>query len=768
MAVRQNVIKIGSREAPALELDNAEIISVNGQLACDLLCEEIPIDTLEIQCRYDRMRRGFAPSDFDGLQTADGLTLAARSASSGSVPDIPYAAGLWYYNDGNYIGKFYVSDAKRTGKYVYTITAQSAIGVLDGMTYYGGLMLNVPLADALRDILLTDGLQDTKTAFLTDLYASLTLADGLDAVRVTGWIPVGTKREALHHVLFAAGLNIFKAETDAFLIARVSGTSAGSIDARNIYDSGSVDLTDRVKRVEVAEHSFVENPNAEETVLYDNTESSVDTEAVICFDSAPVVVGTVKATGTIRIKKINVNAAVVSGVGTLAGKPYAHITQTITRDNANVLDGQTVTVTEATCVNSINSNAVADRVFAFHTQRKPMQLGVVLNGEQCGRKYACKSPYGDPAAAYITAMRIAASAIAKADCTVIDGYTPAQYASEFNNVVLLTGSGTFTVPEVVFASASPRIRVVLIGGGMGGDGGNPGKDGKSKIADSNDDMAAPGSPGNNGAPGRRVVVQIEGSRLQRSYTYTCGAGGEGGAGGSSGSNGAAGGNGGATSFRASTVTYSTFNAQIPEAGYLDIITGRVYGGYAPDYSGVISGSGGGYSIEGESELLFGSHYVPSTDGQYIVNGDIGKATGYAVGAVKKGSHGHRANVNTITIDDVQFQIMGGSGGGGPITALTDNADKCKGTRSFLDGTDLYLGDGGDGANAPEAPAIMDINHLGYGMGGIGGMGGGGGGMAGVYSGELPAGIKVYNGAAGSGGRGGNGGAGGPGCILVYY
>ena len=114
MAVKTNEILIGSKENPILSLDNDNIISVNGNLACDLLCETIPVDTLEIQCRYDRMQVAFSPIDYDGLRTSAAKQVYARSAGTDDVLDIPYASGLWYYNGGSYIGKFYVVDAQRT------------------------------------------------------------------------------------------------------------------------------------------------------------------------------------------------------------------------------------------------------------------------------------------------------------------------------------------------------------------------------------------------------------------------------------------------------------------------------------------------------------------------------------------------------------------------------------------------------------------------------------------------------------------------------
>ena len=775
MAVKQNDIRIGSRENPFLSLDNSDIILVNGNLACDLLCEEIPIDTLEIQCRYDRMHRVFAPSDYDGLQSADGLSFRSREGAVGSVLDIPYATGLWYFNDDKYIGKFYVSDAKRTGKNVYTITAQSAMGVLDGMTYYGKLFLNQTLPEVLEDIILTDGLRQTNTPFLTALHASLALSEGLDTVKVSGWIPSCTKREALHHVLFAQGLNIFKAENDAFLISRVSASSVGDIDPKNVYDSGSVDLTDRAKLIEVTEHAFVPNLNAEDAVLYDNTDASVDTEAVVSFDSAPIVKSTVAATGTIKIKALSENCAVISGVGTLTGKPYTHTSNVIARSNGSVLDGQTVTVSDATLVNTLNSNAVADRLFAYYAKRKQMQVPIVLSGERCGMKYGCVSPYGDEIDAHIAAMTIQASAIAKADCKLISGYVPPKGSGEFTHMVLLTGNGTFTVPEAVRNADNPRIRFVLIGGGDGGHGGASGERGPNDTVTYSDSLAKPGAPGANGTPGKILTVQFEGRDVLSAYRYNCGSGGGGGS--SDDFNGPF--SGGATylSNPSSGATIAaSYNGAVSDSGYLDILSGSIYGGASPDFSHLRSGRGGGAplydSVTGDIMFDFGLVYDGGS-GDYVVNRAISAKTGAKIGSVEFARGGFGGYGYAVSEPDEFGEYLpeyyDGFGGGGPVTAATQNPESCNGGKTIIDGTEITIGNGGNGAPGTDAPSPFELNPTAYGQGGIGGLGGGGGGSAGVLNKNYDwSGFTINHGVGGAGGAGGKGSAGAPGCILVYY
>lgn len=757
MAVKQNDIRIGSRDNPFLALDNSDIISVGGNLACDLLCEEIPIDTLEIQCRYDRMHRVFAPSDYEGIQSSDGLSFRSRESAAGSVLDIPYATGLWYFNDDQYIGKFYVSDARRTGKNVYTITAVSAMGVLDRLPYYGKLFLNTPLMNVLYNIILTDGLRDVRTPFLSALYRSIVLAAGLNTVKVSGWIHSCTKREALHHVLFAQGLNLFKAENDAFLISRVSASTVGGIDPKNVYDSGSVDLTDRVKVIEVTEHSFVPNQNVEDVVLYDNTEATIDMEATVFFDAAPIMVDTITATGTIKIKQKNENCAVVSGVGTLTGKPYSHTSHTISRTNRNVIDGETITVSDATLVNSLNSNAVADRLFAYYTQRKQMQLPIVLNGERCGMKYGCVSPYGDDADAYIAAMTINSSAIAKADCRMISGYVPPEGDRGFSNVVQLTDSGTFTVPEAVLNADHPLIRVVLIGGGQGGSSGCPGEKGPDDLVDSEDDLAKPGVPGANGSAGKVYICDISDTSLEATYSYSCGAGGIGGQGNTSDTPES---NMGEPGTDTTFGSYSSRNGAVLRAGYLDIMSGRIYAGPSKDFSNVIGGRGGGF--------VKPFRYVEPEPGSLVVDSGICDSLGKPIGTICKfdGSPGGETRI----YDERPYYARAGDGAGSGGPCITQGIEGGETAfRRINYGVAVRLGGGAPGENGRPGICPMEINAYGYGMGGIGGMGGSAGGGAGqLYKKSDYHFLEWVDYRGGRGGKGGNGGNGAPGCILVYY
>lgn len=763
MAVKTNEILIGSKENPILSLDNDNIISVNGNLACDLLCETIPVDTLEIQCRYDRMQLAFSPIDYNGMRTSAGKQVYARSALTDDVLNIPYASGLWYYNGGSYIGKFYVVDAQRTGKTVYIIKAKSAMGILDTLSYYGKLFVNAPLLEVLKNVILTDGMEATETPFLTELAESIALGAGLDTVTVTGWIPVCTKREALHHVLFAHGVNILKAENDSFLITRISNTLAGRIDPNNEYDSGSVALTERVKSVEVTEHAYVQSPNTESVVLYDNTENSIDLETRVVFDSAPIVLASLTVSGTLEILAANENCAIVSGVGTLTGIPYTHTTNVISRINGSNADGQSISVFDATLVNTINSNAVADRLYAYYSTKRDMQIPIVLSGEKCGMQYTCTTPFGDEKEAFIVSMSITASAIAKAGCKMISGYEPPERPGELTHLVVLTGSGVFKVPQDVLEADNPRIRLVLIGGGQGGQGGGHGQDGKEMIVAGAENLAQPGEPGKNGNPGKIYMLQIDGPFSEKEYSYSCGSGGKGSIGHYHDEAPYDGALGEPTTFG----EYSSDSGNIPVSGFLDPTSGSVYGGPSPDFSGIMRSGRGGGTVTMTTEDGFRVLALPPESGVVVLNEKYAASYGGKPGDILELDGGKGATSEGSLNGPYLGVTGGGSGGPIPVHTRADYYYPWDGKPASVSGNVITLGDGGCGFDGLDAPSPLSLSKTAYGQGGIGGHGGPGAGSSGFLTYKM-SGYTVVDGNINMGGRGGHGSDGAPGCILVYY
>lgn len=313
--------------------------------------------------------------------------------------------------------------------------------------------------------------------------------------------------------------------------------------------------------------------------------------------------------------------------------------------------------------------------------------------------------------------------------------------------------------EEVLEADTPRIRLVLIGGGQGGQGGQRGENGKTGIVDSEKKLAQPGKPGNNGMAGRIRMIQID-SNIEAEYEYFCGNGGAGGGRGVSRDEEMKDGMpGGATIFG----EYSSEFGAIPEVGFIDPLSGRVYGGPSPDYSNIVkSGRGGGY-VEDDRDAL-GAVYVPPESGVAVVNEAIAEKFGYEPGQVVEVNGGKGGGYQFGNI----CTGFAGGGGGGPVLYLLDaNDNRFRGGNWYENGKIIQEGYGGDGPDGIDGPDPFVFSKTAYGRGGIGGHGGAGGGSSGKIT-WCSSDYTVSSGRVGYGGCGGKGSDGAPGCILVYY
>lgn len=560
----------------------------------------------------------------------------------------------------------------------------------------------------------------------SELFDRVQFDEGIADYPVYGWLPVQSKREALYQLMFAYDVNLIKTENDSVMFTWIYASDPAPIPDNRIYDSGEVVYDALAKRIELTEHSYIKSGESDYKMLYDN-QDGVAEDILVTFpepyyDLTPT---------NLTILYANANCAYISGIGTLKGKPYVHGTNVKVKFNDANPGGSTVSVTDATLVGVHNSENVMKRLYDYYTKRQTVKNSIVLSGEECGKNYAFLDPFYDRSRGYIRKMDISGSAILKADCEIITDYEPTGQGSNYSHSVVLSGSGTWTVPDEVFEKDVPSIRVYIIGGGDGGNSGLKGKDGKAYT---NNSQAIPtgGAHGENGNGGKIYAVTID--NPTQSYPYSCGAGGKGGAGlctsetiQNHGSNGQP------TTFGPYT---SAIGLSTPD-GVTNFQSGDVFGRKYPSRESGNGGNGGYYNAT--YDFTFPADDAASYDGTLYMAGLIGFGPISLVSGQWTGS------------------VYGGYGGG---AAVGENGHD--GTKPSSNNWDtVYTGNGGNGGNA----TIKAPNATEYGCGGWGGYGGGGGGNTGYF---IADGITVSPGTPGVGGYGGEGGDGAPGCILIYY
>lgn len=133
---------------------------------------------------------------------------------------------------------------------------------------------------------------------------------------------------------------------------------SSAVPADRIYSDATVEYGSEVSGVSVTEHQYVEGGELES--LFEGTASYGD---VITFSEPHYGL---EAAGFSILESGANYAKISSGSGTLQGRPYVHNTRQITKTVNAEADENIKTVSDATLVSLVNSNAVAERMVSYY------------------------------------------------------------------------------------------------------------------------------------------------------------------------------------------------------------------------------------------------------------------------------------------------------------------------------------------------------------------------------------------------------------------
>ena len=702
-----------------------------------LISEELKPDTFTFNLIYDK-NKVLALIDADGKYLVDsqGRYLLVR-ADEFDPEDMTFGDSLNYYinNGGTLMGKWYVRTVRRVQKKVYRFECTSAIGLMAYYGHNGGVYSRASVGDVIASLMGS---------------IPYSIQPDLAGVAVTGWLPkVSAARDNLQAVLFMAGACVKKATNGNVYFGYPSVGTAKSIQDTNVGVGGQIAQLEPATRVEVTAHEYTLVSSTEAKTLFDNSVSqlAVDRQTIV-FDGP---YHTLAGNG-LTIVESGPNYAVVTGIGTLTGKPYLHTTSVYGVNTGVSGQPNIIQIKNNYLVNSGNVMNVAQRVANYYSVAKEASYTMRLNGELPGDKIAFTDPFDEPKEGYIKAMNVTLSKRLNAQATVALGWTPGPFGESYTDWKEFTSddvvNGRLTLPSEMIGK---QALIVLFSGAGGGQAGFDGEDGearKGEDASLTDDVPAQGGAGGaGGAPGERGrIYSFYVDSLPAYYDdVVIGAGGVGGA-----SNGELGQPGTDTSIG----TYTTANGVQLQANYVGPLD--VVGLGAMGVAGEAGKAGGIGAGRGQSQIepVSADQLGLSTDGESrTIRIQIGGT--WIENVTNPG--GHYADPIT-SWSGIYTYVNGGAGGGGAAYGRYGDG-----------GGDASVGDkaqgnkGGDGMDA-YGPGIIAQN-TGTGYGGNGGGGGGGAQVCATYWRNR----AYYNGAvAGKGGKGSAGGQGGDGIILVYY
>lgn len=704
--------------------------------------DRIDLDTPGTMGEYKELRA-------DALE-ADTLDITVLS-ESGTIRYFDKNEKVEFFRSGSRVGTYHLQSVTRVGPKLYTLSALSAVGLLIVRPHRGSIYAGQPVAEVVAEIC------GDIPILIETVYRN---------IKLYGWLPIASARDNLRQVLFAIGAWLHTDENGTLRVQKLwDGTASvidfNSVDSRNIH----VKHLDPVSAVAVTEHQYI--AGTEDVTLFEGTAQQGD---VIEFDEPA---HTLTAEG-FAILESGANYAVLSaGTGKLTGKSYVHNRRVVTRTVTEGVAENVEPITDATLVSLVNSSAVAQRMAAYYACREQLTVDVNPAAEHAGHVVSLWNEWDkQQTLACIASRETKISGLLKSRTSALVGFLPPQPESSeyFDERVILTGSGEWTVPEGVTTYTR-----VLIGGGRGGSSGHRGESPAVRASKSWTEKSDAlrryvgfnlgvsleggkgGEPGDAGDGGKVLVETVTDAVPGAKVSYACGRGGYGGAfsqGNDAGAFGTATTMGGATSDTGSS----------SEAGYTDAITGEVFA--AKGKSGIAGSPGNGYTWSDGKYTYRPSPSITVDGVTYSAGKDKDEVEG------KDG----RGDYKIAPYGYVGYRWLGGYGGGA--------AAGSNGNDGLANGSgDAYIGSSSafatvtaarGGAGADAKPPAKESR---YGCGGTSGHGGGGAGSNGTaYARQTSsenisvsqASLTARDTEPASGGRGSDGGEAGDGCIILYY
>ena len=718
--------------------------------------ERISTDTPGVLGEYKELRA-------DALE-ADTLDITVLS-ESGTIRNFKKNDKIEYFRSGSRVGVYYLQSVTRVGPKLYTLSALSAVGLLIVRPHRGGIYTGQTVAEVVAEIC------GDIPVLVETVYRG---------IKLYGWLPIASARDSLVQVLFAIGAWLHTDENGTLRVQKLwDGTASiigpGSVHAANIQ----VKYLDPVSSVAVTEHQYI--AGTEDVTLFEGTAQQGD---VIEFDEPA---HSLTAEG-FTVLESGANYAVLSaGTGKLTGKSYVHnrrvVTRTVTKGAAENVEE----IADATLVSLVNSSAVAQRMAAYYACREQLTVDVNPAAEHAGHVVSLWNEWDkQQTLACIASRETKISGLLKSRTSALVGFLPPQPESSeyFDERVLLTGSGTWTVPEGVTTYTK-----VLIGGGQGGKHGGKGEDGKQRTASWSEGMytrynwsgylpgaISKGGVGGEGGVGGKVLVEtVNDATPGESIAYSCGAAGAGAT-----TDGAEGENGTATTMGGS----SSDSGSSSNIGYTDPVTGEVFA--AKGDTGIAGGDSGGcsdvsaYPNPTVSGCLYvGQGIAEATDvvdedgkvwksGAWLLYNNTQQIYGKGNSASADGDLSHGAVECSASCSGPSGAAVGANGSDGSATNCKATAGKeGNPTYMYAYASPGYPVNGANAATAPKKPSA-------YGKGGRGGHGGGAGGCGGysatgkTTSSTMTQKTQANTRGVGTGGLGSVGGEAGDGCIIIYY
>lgn len=271
------------------------------------------------------------------------------------------------------LGVFYVDEWKTEENKMIGISTTDGIGIMDGTYFNGGIYNDIAAKDLIE-------------AIMNDAGFGYALDSGLSSIKLSGWVPRCTHREALQQAAFAVGAYVDTSRGGMIKIKALpdfDNSSSHLIGRNRKFTGTAVGLKSYVSGVSVTEHKYALGADVNE--LFNGEPEEGDNEILFSQPSSVTSV-----TGGI-LKESGVNRCVVTvaaaGKVIVKGKKYEDSTKIVTVKDENIIAGEKeniLEISDATLISAGNSLKAAQRVYDYYNKRIEQSISFNLKDEVPG------------------------------------------------------------------------------------------------------------------------------------------------------------------------------------------------------------------------------------------------------------------------------------------------------------------------------------------------------------------------------------------------
>ena len=297
----------------------------------------------------------------------------------------------------NNMGTFYIDSWQSKNDNKMEFKGIDLIGLLDKTTFDGGMYSNVSVNTLVSQIF-------TSAGFDNSYYS---IANDIQNIILTGYIPVCTHREALQQVLFTVGAIANCARNDIIELYRVAQSQQpNEISNSNILKgTREIEQGDVITGVLLKTHNYTQGN--EQKILFEG-QLSAGTHKIVFANPSYNIACSIGIIQSSNANSVKINLA-STGYVVINGYEYIDNTQDVLVPNSNLVGNEPSNVLKIESVyliNSSNANTIGQRVIEYYNARYTTKFKFILDDEKAGDNVTVEESYGNILNGYITELDI--------------------------------------------------------------------------------------------------------------------------------------------------------------------------------------------------------------------------------------------------------------------------------------------------------------------------------------------------------------------------